>query len=178
MLLSDPFTVPPVPKMPSQQMAVQLHWQLLSRAPDSTNRRLRFNIAHPTSCMKCDPRNLDKLAARLDDDDFAEMTIKGDFLSKSIRIRRPAGIRCRDVFDAIHDSYSQVLSEREIAKIPEDDRAEVDDAFEARCAKAAGLTAVEKRAGLRRVDLLKGRNFFGGLWEQDNGSWLLHLSNH
>lgn len=124
--------------------------------------------------MRCDPKNLEKLAARLEDE-FADMTIKGDFLSKAIRIRRRNGIRCRDVFDAIHDAYSQVLSEREMEKIPEDDRTEVDAAFEIRCAQAPGLTAVEKRAGLRRVDLLKGRTLFSGLWEQENGTWLLHL---
>ncbi|KAF7980668.1 hypothetical protein HWV62_37091 [Athelia sp. TMB] len=163
---------------PQRHEAIQLHWQLLSRAPDATNRRLRFDIAHPVSCMKYEVSRLDRLAARLEDGNFAEMTIKGDFLTKSIRIRRPDGIRCRDVFDAIHDSYSQVLSEREIAKIPEDDRAEVDAACEARCAKAPGLTAVEKRAGLRRVDLLRGRTVFSGLWEQENGTWLLHLSRH
>ncbi|KAJ7214073.1 hypothetical protein GGX14DRAFT_315744, partial [Mycena pura] len=69
------------------------------------------------------------------------------------------GLRCIDVFAAIYDAYRERLRSEEA---PPDADGQCARAFVQRC-RASAAPAGEHRAGMRRVDVLKGRRIFDGL---------------
>jgi hypothetical protein len=168
---------------------VNLHWQLLpyhSSLGAIGKPQLLFDIAVPLTQMRFAtppyPRplrntDLDKPAA--DDEELDEMTIECESLpEKFIQVRRPQGVRCRDVFEKIYWAYNRVLSEHEREKIRPKELVRVREAFKARCASSPGLTKYEEHQGLRCVDKLLGRTFFLGLTRPTSSSnWVLHLGS-
>lgn len=95
-----------------------------------------------------------------------------------IVVQNDQGIRCRDVFLAIHRSLNLRLTEYEKrAYVSEEERKEVEEAFGKRCRDVPMLDHVARREGLLRVDLLKGQRIFMGLTRPPDGGefWWLHL---
>lgn len=93
-----------------------------------------------------------------------EMVIMNDFLKRwQIVVRNPRGVRCIDVFNAIYETYSELLTPRELAHIGEDYIQRCERSFRQRCADSPGLTEYNLKLGLRRIDLLRGRRTFKGL---------------
>lgn len=86
-----------------------------------------------------------------------------------ITVRRSEGIRCLDVFSAIYDAYHE--------KLRRDERPHDIDrytrAFKRRCEDSRNSEA-ELRAGMRRVDLLRGRRIFDGL-SRSGADWKLDI---
>jgi len=96
--------------------------------------------------------------------------------SFTIRIRRPDGIRCIDVFQEIFNAYDHRLSKEEQRILA----SEIDDrcitAFKKRCRDAPHLPLVNERQGMRRVDLLRGKRIFNGLTRDPHSqTWLLEF---
>ncbi|KAJ7456750.1 hypothetical protein B0H11DRAFT_224543 [Mycena galericulata] len=86
-----------------------------------------------------------------------------------ITVRRSDGIRCIDIFAAIYDAYHQ--------KLRADERPHGIDrytrAFRKRCEDSSDSEG-ELRAGLRRVDLLRGKRVFDGL-SRSGADWKLDI---
>ncbi|KAJ7621883.1 hypothetical protein DFH06DRAFT_1009607 [Mycena polygramma] len=74
-----------------------------------------------------------------------------------ITIRRPDGITCIDIFAEIYDAYHKRLGRDEWPR----DIHRYTPAFEQRCRDSGRQS--ELSAGLRRVDLLRGKRIFDGL---------------
>ncbi|KAJ7163454.1 hypothetical protein C8R43DRAFT_282450 [Mycena crocata] len=87
-----------------------------------------------------------------------------------ITVKRAAGIRCIDVFRDIYDAYRRRLREDEAPQ----DISRYYRFFEQRCLDSPGPDA-EKRAGMRRVDLLRGHRFFDGL-SRSGADWKLEFA--
>lgn len=170
---------------------VKLHWQLL---PHNSNPRcigkaqLHFDITLPVThlCKRTAteayslPLSRSELSKPVADEPLQEMTIECEYLPKwYIRIRRPTGISCCDVFEEIFRTYHHVLSDDECSELegyPRDHRSRVKAAFKARCAESPSLFDYEESQGYRRVDLLKGRTIFLGLTQpKPSSNWFLKL---
>ncbi|KAJ7769101.1 hypothetical protein DFH07DRAFT_290120 [Mycena maculata] len=86
-----------------------------------------------------------------------------------ITVRRPEGIRCVDVFAAIYDAYHE--------KMRKDERPQSIEryyrAFKKRCEDYRNPEA-ELSAGMRRVDLLRGKRIFDGL-SRSGANWKLEI---
>jgi hypothetical protein len=86
-----------------------------------------------------------------------------------ITVKRSAGLRCLDVFAAIFDAYRERLRNNEKPA----DIARYRHAFEQRCRDSPGPDA-ELRAGMRRVDLLRGDRIFDGV-TRAGADWKLNI---
>ncbi|KAJ7705015.1 hypothetical protein B0H17DRAFT_698633 [Mycena rosella] len=86
-----------------------------------------------------------------------------------ITVKRSQGVRCIDVFIAIYDAYRQRLGRDE--QPHNIDRYQ--RYFEQRCRDSPGSEA-ELRAGMRRVDLLRGKRIFDGL-ARSGPDWKLNI---
>lgn len=112
--------------------------------------------------------------------ELTEMTIvcSSEYLAQwPVTVRRKEGLRCIDVFRAIHDTYAVRLTRAELAYIGESYIKRCERAFKQRCADSPGLGAVNELAGLRRVDLLRGRRIFKGITRTPgpDATWVLHF---
>ncbi|KAJ7738357.1 hypothetical protein B0H16DRAFT_1570568 [Mycena metata] len=87
-----------------------------------------------------------------------------------IVVKRSRGIRCVDVFTAIYDAYHVHLRRDEL---PRNMRRYV-GAFEQRCEDDDRSTEAERRGGMRRVDLLRGKRIFDGL-SRHGADWKLEF---
>ena len=96
----------------------------------------------------------------------------------NIYVNRRGGIRIIDVFEKIYESFSIVLNDDEKRKLNPHKMKYYDRAFRRRCAITPGLTLLEERKGMRRVDLLEGHTVFMGLeLSASRDCWLLRLGN-
>jgi len=87
----------------------------------------------------------------------------------SLVVERPEGLRCIDVFYAIHCKYQKTPRKHEMPA----DRVRYQRAFEQRCNDCPGLAEFNiRRVGFLRVDLLRGKRIFEGL-KRSNGRWQL-----
>jgi len=86
-----------------------------------------------------------------------------------ITVRRSEGIRCLDIFCAIYDAYHKRLRRDERPK----DIDRYMRAFKKRCEDSPSSEA-ELRAGLRWVDLLRGKRIFDGL-SRSGADWKLDI---
>jgi len=94
----------------------------------------------------------------------------------NIYVNRRGGIRILDVFEKIYESFSIVLNDDEKKKLDPRKMKYYDRAFRRRCAITPGLTLLEERKGMRRVDLLEGQTVFMGLeLSASRDCWLLRL---
>jgi hypothetical protein len=86
-------------------------------------------------------------------------------------------IRCGDVFKQIHKTFHQPMTAGELVCIPASEKKACEKAFEKRCESNAGLTAWNKKQGMKRVDYLRNKTFFNGLtFDKDRSIWVLHLT--
>ena len=158
-----------------------LHWKLLSFDPRRSKGKLKFDFAREVDEIilveaQRGPRPLsvperNKSAA---EPGLTEMVIHCNELPDwPVYISRQSGIRCVDVFEAIHDTYNVVLTntERSIHQ------SRVRDIERRRPPTPEGA-----KKGLRRRDLLDGKTQFLGLdWRAasdsryPNGCWCLKV---
>lgn len=160
-------TIAPPPK------PVTLHWQLLPYDPARSKKLLYFNVAHPPALIRDHTRmppvplpqaETEKLAAEIP---LSEMEIRCSQLPHWDIIVKPAGpggVRCIDVYRAIHETFQKELSETERDHyIPAGRRKQCEAAWRKRCKEAPGLPEVHLKKGMCRIDLLEGRTIFMGL---------------
>ena len=89
-------------------------------------------------------------------------------------VKNAHGIHCRDVFEAVHDTFNEQLTPVEWKLIL--DRRGVEDAFRLRCNLSPSLPEVEHSLGWKRVDVLLHKMIFLGL-TQFGGDWVLNLGS-
>jgi len=173
-----------------QEIPTSVHWQLI---PYSLRKQfgqppLYFDLASDIEGKICydnvyprrplNSRELEKTAC-----DVEQMILRCDDLPKwakwhvVVNCSKDNLIHCSDVFKEIHKTFSQPMSAGELACIPSSDKKACELAFECRCERTAGLTAWNKKQGMKRVDYLRGKTFFNGLtFDPDQSIWVLHLT--
>ncbi|KAJ6585565.1 hypothetical protein B0H19DRAFT_1110164 [Mycena capillaripes] len=88
-----------------------------------------------------------------------------------ITVKKSEGIRCIDVLAAVYDAYHERLKRDEWPQ----DIEWYKKYFDQRCRNCASNTEAERRAGMRRVDLLRGKRIFDGLL-RSGADWKLEFS--
>jgi hypothetical protein len=177
-----------------QEAPTAVHWQLIpySVRKDLRHPPLHFNIAcdiednkdnicfsHVYPRRPLSPKDLNKTAC-----DVEQMVVRCDDLPKwakwlvVINCSKDNIIRCGDVFREIHKTFHRPLTPGELACIPASEKKACEKAFEMRCEANAGLTAWNKKQGMKRVDFLRDKTIFNGLtFDQQQSIWVLHLVN-
>jgi len=154
-----------------------LFFDLSSDIGNNNQNNLCFLNTYPRRSLGS--KDLDKTAC-----DVETMIIRCDDLPKwaswHVVIHASKGsnrIRCGDVFEQIHKTFDQRLTESELVLISGKDKRMCEEAFDHRCQSGGGLTAWNRKQGLRRVDLLHGKTIFNGLtFDEKRAIWLLHLT--
>ena len=164
--------------------AFDLHWQLLPYDPARSRRLLRFDVALPVDSIrfqgssyrtKLSDADLDKPAV---DGDLTKMQINFELgpFEWEVHVKNSRGITCRDVFEAVYETFDEQLTRYEIKQIPPHQTKEIAEAFKLRCKVKPGLAEVEFRQGLKRVDVLQHGTIFLGLTQPKmGGDWILNL---
>ena len=177
-----------------QEVPTSVHWQLIpfsvrkqfghpplyfDLASDMDNNdSVFFDNVYPRRPL--DAKDLNKTAC-----DVEQMIIRCDDVPKWATWRVVVNcspkdnlIRCGDVFREIHKTFNTVMSPVEISWIPPSEKKACEQAFGGRCQRSAGLTAWNKKQGMRRVDYLRGKTYFNGLtFDPDLSLWVLHLTS-
>lgn len=175
------------PLSPAATHPITLHWSLMRYNPHMSRQCIIFDICLPPRGNIQDfytrkywaESDYLKLASRPALD---EMLIRCEvgLVSEpwNIYVNRRGGIRIIDVFEKIYDSFSIVLNDDEKKKLNPLRMKYYDRAFRRRCAITPGLTLLEERKGMRRVDLLEGQTVFMGLeLSASRDCWLLRLGS-
>lgn len=158
-----------------------LHWQLLPYDPRTSKQLLRFDVVLPVDQI-CYQRS-DNVRERLTDQDLDEpassepvtkmtITFEQRPFSWTIDVDNPDGIRCRDVFEAIYNTFNQQLTLGELWRVP--DRRACEEAFRIRNI-VLGSPQIERSLGWKRVDALLHHTIFHGLTMNSKGDWVLNL---
>ena len=161
-----------------------LHWQLRPYDPPWSKQLLRFDVAFPVDEIvfqdgdrhtKLSNAELNKPAVR---GTITRMNIvcRHEPFSWAIVVRNARGIRCRDVFEAIHVAFDEklTLGERVLVR----NRRAVDNAFRLRCNVAPGRPAIGRSLEWKRVDVLLDQTIFLGLTPPKFGTmWVLNLGS-
>ena len=185
----DPTTLTLFASAPQQEEAIALSWPLnVSDRPGRLRKpRVYFDIwfsprRDPTAVMAFTSAGFRPLS---EDDHYlpasshcvlTEMDITCPILRTSfiIKVERPQGIRCVDVFQGIFNAYDARLTAEEQRRFA----SEIDErcwrAFRQRCQDAPHLPEVNQRQGMRRVDLLRGVRIYDGLTRDARSqTWVL-----
>ncbi|KAF8624392.1 hypothetical protein AX15_005878 [Amanita polypyramis BW_CC] len=136
----------------------------------------RIKISEGARVQSMPYENLDQSACT--HDLLTEMTIyhaDARYAMWPIRVRRKEGIRVRDVYAAIYDSFHKTVRSED--GIPEGDRRNAEPHRDARCRQASGLYEYNWRQGLLRVDVLRSHTIFAGI-EQDGKHYRLYLKSY
>ncbi|KAJ7583456.1 hypothetical protein C8J56DRAFT_210192 [Mycena floridula] len=88
-----------------------------------------------------------------------------------VRVERREGIRCIDVFIAIYETFQKPLTSTERREL-NSNSSSCQRHFEQRCRDSPGITEVNLRQGLLRIDLLRGQRIFRGI-RQAGADWVL-----
>ncbi|CCL99746.1 uncharacterized protein FIBRA_01768 [Fibroporia radiculosa] len=152
---------------------VTLHWLLLPYDPARSKKLIYFDIAHDPRLIRdhsnmppvlLKSTDLEKLASEIP---LSEMSIRCAQLPHwdiHVTPSGPGGIRCKDVYRAIYETFHQQLSPMEKEYyIPAERLARCEAYFRKRCKASQTLRGFEENQGMRRVDLLEGRAIFMGL---------------
>lgn len=162
--------------------AFNLHWQLLPYDSRRSKRLLRFDMAFPVDDAVFQDRGC---RTKLADSELEKPAANGTMtkmlitfehkaFSWEVDVKNAHGIRCRDVFEAIHKTFNEQLTIEERRLVC--DRRAVEEAFRLRCRLAPGPPEVERSLGWKRVDVLLHQTIFLGLTQPKSGSdWVLHL---
>jgi hypothetical protein len=95
-----------------------------------------------------------------------------------IYVRRSRGLRCIDIFRAIYDTYSVLLTEAEKAQIGPEYLLRCKRAFIQRCKDSPGLSLYNEECGMRRADVLRGRRIFKAVVQDStNTRWKLNFDD-
>jgi hypothetical protein len=81
-----------------------------------------------------------------------------------IQIKQPTNLRVIDIFRAIYDTYAQPLTQEELVYFGRETIGRCQAAFKLRCEDGPELACVAERRGMLRIDLLRGRRIFKGLY--------------
>lgn len=174
-----------------------MHWQLCPYNTYSAGRKLRidFDVTKPVDLI--DIRDLSRAAypRRLsrgevdnylqrkvcEDPPLRQMTIHYEgFPQWTLVVNRDDGgeLLVRDVFNAMYEDLRKIVNRMQRqAWIPVGRIQEYSDAFVQRCAEDPTNVA-ERKAGMRRVDLLLGNSTFLGLTrpqKDDDDYWIAHF---
>ncbi|KAF7348131.1 Metallo-beta-lactamase protein [Mycena sanguinolenta] len=163
---------------PLKAEAISLSWPLVqfSARGRSSNPMLYFDVGFdPRQAINLQDNKSNRMAPMSTTDQnlpvsthctVTDMVIECPHIGDVI-IKRPKGILCIDVFSAIYDAYRELLGDHEL---PED-IGRYARHFHRRCHDSPNSTA-EQNAGMRRVDLLKGKRIFDGL-TRSGANWKL-----
>jgi len=175
-----------------QEAPTSVHWQLIPYP-------LRKHLGHPPLyfdlAVDFDDENnlcfvnvyphrpLNEKERRKTASDVEQMVIRCEGLPKwaqwhvVVDCAKDNVIHCGDVFQEIHKTFNQPMTKAELACISATEKRACEKAFEKRCENNAGLTAWNKRQGMKRVDYLRDKTIFNGLcFDPDHSIWVLHLT--
>jgi len=95
-----------------------------------------------------------------------------------ITVERKEGIRCIDIYDAIYQTYSKPVTDKERILLGADILARSERAFRQRIKDSPGLPYYHEKLGVLRVDTLINQRIFGGLVQGDyEDDWKLILKD-
>jgi len=80
-----------------------------------------------------------------------------------VEVKSTNGLRIIDVFMAIYNTYSRPLTREEKNTIGSEYLEKCRKSFLQRCEDSPGLTYLEERKGMLRIDIMRGRRLFKGL---------------
>lgn len=164
----------------------ELHWQLLPSGHRGSKARLIFDIAHSTEDIRLVYADLPRPLTTIERDNPAtkpsvqDLILRCDSLPEwPIYVSQPRGVRCIDVYEAIHDAFNIVLTTTEKMRY----KSQVSESEQYSVSERRKLTETVQASGkdLRRIDLLHGRTYFQGLdWvppdkQYADGSWEMKL---
>ena len=81
-----------------------------------------------------------------------------------IQLQQTTNLRVIDIFRAIYDTYAQPLTPEEFLHFGREYIGRCEAAFKQRCEDGPELACVAERRGMLRIDLLRGRRIFKGLY--------------
>lgn len=81
-----------------------------------------------------------------------------------IHLKQTTNLRVIDIFRAIYDTYSQPLTQEELRYFGRETIERCEAAFKQRCDDGPELACLAERKGMLRIDLLRGRRIFKGLY--------------
>lgn len=81
-----------------------------------------------------------------------------------IQLKQTTNLRVIDIFRAIYDTYAQPLTPEEILYFGRETIGRCEPYFKQRCEDGPELACVAERRGILRIDLLRGRRIFKGLY--------------
>lgn len=105
------------------------------------------------------------------------MTIMCEYMERwPVVAERAEGLRCIDVFDAIHRTFAVPLTAEEKSSYTREFLESCIPAFKQRCTDGPGITAHNEAKGLCRVDVLRTKKIFRGIEKKSKHSaWILTL---
>jgi len=158
-----------------------IHWLLLPYDPRTSKRLLRFDIILPVDqiCYQYSSNVRERVSDEDPDEPAPDepmtkmrITFEQQPFSWTRDVDNPKRIRCRDVFEAIYNSFNQQLTLGEMWRVP--NRGACEDAFRLR-SLVLGSSQTERSLGWKRVDVLLHHTFFHGLTTNQEGDWILNL---
>ena len=81
-----------------------------------------------------------------------------------IQLQQTTNLRVIDIFRAIYDTYAQPLTQEEFYHFGRETIGRCEAAFKQRCEDGPELACVAEKRGMLRIDLLRGRRIFKGLY--------------
>jgi len=81
-----------------------------------------------------------------------------------IQLKQTTNLQVIDIFRAIYDTYAQPLTQEEFMHFGRATIGRCEAAFKQRCDDGPELACVAERRGMLRIDLLRGRRIFKGLY--------------
>jgi len=81
-----------------------------------------------------------------------------------IHLKLPTNLRVIDIFRAIYDTYSLPLTQEELIHFGKEIIGRCDAAFKQRCNDGPELACIAEKRGMLRIDMLRGRRIFKGLY--------------
>jgi hypothetical protein len=81
-----------------------------------------------------------------------------------IQLQQTTNLRVIDIFRAIYDTFAQPLTQEEFMYFGRDTIRRCEAAFQQRCEDGPDLAFLAEKKGMLRIDLLRGRRIFKGLY--------------
>jgi len=81
-----------------------------------------------------------------------------------IQLKQATNLRVIDIFRAIYDTYAIPLTQEELIYFGKEAIGRCEPAFKQRCEDGPELACIAERKGMLRIDLLRGRRIFKGLY--------------
>jgi hypothetical protein len=81
-----------------------------------------------------------------------------------IQIKQSTNLRVIDIFRAIYDTYAQPLTKEEYLHFGRETMERCEASFKQRCEDGPELACLAEKRGILRIDLLRGRRIFKGLY--------------